>query len=374
MNKQIRHSWLLLALLMLLLTACSSSDGDGKAKPTLSIYVYAPAHPVVTRSGETADGTSEETNIHKLQIWIYKTGTEERIGYLELDEAQLANLNSTLHQEVFRMEIDEEFASAPSYKRSNVDVYVLANVYTENCGDAKGERTHRATPTEGSLETTHIAPDYFCPASAEVVKTYGLPMSGVMRSIQVTGESPVLKIETAKLQRRVSKIRFVFSSLENKGAVYIDGVELDGNLIPEYEYLFSDENKFHDTYKASKTMLFKDMGEVKTNDNPQSYAYEDNILTFVDKIDKGVQAGLLSEKNVFLRATNRKLTGNVYYRVGSDVSQRKARFEMTTAGDFDRNHTWIIYGYFQADQLDINTVDITPIDDVGSQDHNIYNW
>ena len=116
------------------------------------------------------------------------------------------------------------------------------------------------------------------------------------------------------------------------------------------------------------------MGEVKTNDNPQSYAYEDNILTFVDKIDKGVQAGLLSEKNVFLRATNRKLTGNVYYRVGSDVSQRKARFEMTTAGDFDRNHTWIIYGYFQADQLDINTVDITPIDDVGSQDHNIYNW
>ena len=114
MNKQIRHSWLLLALLMLLLTACSSSDGDGKAKPTLSIYVYAPAHPVVTRSGETAEGTSEETNIHKLQIWIYKTGTEERIGYLELDEAQLANLNSTLHQEVFRMEIDEEFASAPS--------------------------------------------------------------------------------------------------------------------------------------------------------------------------------------------------------------------------------------------------------------------
>lgn len=378
MNRYFRHSWTSLSLLLtlLLLMACSSGGDESRPKPTLSIYIYAPNSPVVTRSDVTSEGTTEENTIKKLQIWIFKTGQEDLIGYLELQGDQLANLNSAQHHEVYRMEIDEAFASQPSDKRSKVDVYVLANVSVENCGDSKGESTHRATPTEGSLETTHIAPKYFCPAQSETVATYGVPMSDVLYGVEVAGESPVLKITTAKLKRRVSKIRFVFSSLTGKGAVTVTGVELDENLIPDLEYLFQDETQYYSTYKPGRTMLLENM-PVKSNDAPYDYAYDEDrgdIVGFVQKIDQGVKDGLLSDRSVYLRATDKKLAGNIYYKVGSDVTQRKVRFEMTKAGDFVRNSTWIIYGYFRAEQLEVETVDVTPWKDMGSDEHEVYNW
>ena len=368
-----RHIGWLLSLLAVLLAGCSGSDGGEETpKPMLSIYVYAPEHPVVTRGveGVTAEGSSEENKIQKLQIWIFKTGTEELIGYLGMNGDQLANLNSSQHQEVFRMEIPESFASTPSDQRSKVDVYVLANVTDDNCGDSKGEGAHRANPAEGSLESTHIVGNYFCPQ--EGIPDDGIPMSAVLRQITVDGESPVLRITTATLVRAVSKIRFVFSSHTSKGDVSIEGVELDGGQIPVIDYMFKEGVEAN--YRTETVMMLRNMGIINKNDNPESYEYKDDIAGFVEALDKGVSEDKLSESSVFLRPTDKLLKGKIYYRVGTDVSQRSARFEMSAKGDFSRNHTWIIYGFFRANQLEVETVDITPWEDTGSEEREVYNW
>ena len=48
---------------------------------------------------------------------------------------------------------------------------------------------------------------------------------------------------------------------------------------------------------------------------------------------------------------------------------------MTEAGDFSRNHTWIVYAYYEGagDKLQIVTVYVKEWDD-GNFDYVVYNW
>ena len=355
---------------------------DPQPKPTLSIYVYAPEHPVVTRAETTVEANDKENDIHKLQIWIFKTGTEERIGYLKLSDEQLANLNSAVRHEVYRIEIPEDFASTPAEERSKVDVYVLANVTEDNCGSLKGEEAHRAEPLESSLERSNIALNYFCPAKG--LPADGLPMSAVLREAKVDGESPVLRITTATLDRAISKIRFVFSSHDDRETVKIEGVQLDGDLIPKTEYFFHPElNKQpYAEYKETVTSLldFRTVtdgsNQIAKNSDPASYRYDatDGLTAFVNKISQGLKDKKLSEWPVYLRETDKQLSGKIFYKVGNDVSQRVATFKMSANGSFERNHTWIVYAYFASTQLQVETVDITPWEDAGTDDHTVYNW
>lgn len=386
MKKDKRHIGWLWCLLMVILSACSSGGDevmeDPQPKPTLSIYVYAPEHPVVTRAETTVEANDKENDIHKLQIWIFKTGTEERIGYLKLSDEQLANLNSAVRHEVYRIEIPEDFASTPAEERSKVDVYVLANVTEDNCGSLKGEEAHRAEPLESSLERSNIALNYFCPAKG--LPADGLPMSAVLREAKVDGESPVLRITTATLDRAISKIRFVFSSHDDRETVKIEGVQLDGDLIPKTEYFFHPElNKQpYAEYKETVTSLldFRTVtdgsNQIAKNSDPASYRYDatDGLTAFVNKISQGLKDKKLSEWPVYLRETDKQLSGKIFYKVGNDVSQRVASFKMSANGSFERNHTWIVYAYFASTQLQVETVEITPWEDAGTDDHTVYNW
>lgn len=380
-----RYMMVLLGLLTMLLAGCSSGGGgddEPQPKPTLSIYIYAPNHPIVTRTGEEmgVEATDKENEIKKLQIWIFKTGTEEKIGYLELTDDQLANLNSAVRQEVYRIEIPEDFASTPAAERSKVDVYVLANVSEANCGSPNpdGVNAHRFEPANGSVEHAKIGAGFFCPATS--VPADGLPMSGVLRNIAVTGENPVLKITTATLDRAVSKIRFVFSSYALRERVKIEGVQLDGHQIPEEEYFFLRE--LNTEYKETVTQLLDFRGvmdgsnEIRTNDDPSYYRYdtEEGLSTFVNKIALGLRDKKLTEWPVYLRESDKQLSGKIFYKVGNDVTQRVATFQMSPNGSFMRNHAWIVYGYFASTQLHVETVDITPWEDAGMDSHTIYNW
>ena len=47
---------------------------------------------------------------------------------------------------------------------------------------------------------------------------------------------------------------------------------------------------------------------------------------------------------------------------------------MGAAGDFTRNHTWIVYGYFLGSgELKLNVVDVKDWTS-GSEDPKVYNW
>lgn len=376
------HIGWLWCLLIIVLSACSSggSGDEPQPKPTLSVYIYAPSQPIVTRSGDDVgvEATDKENEIKKLQIWIFKTGTEERLGYLELADDQLANLNSAIRQEVYRIEIPEDFASTPADLRSKVDVYVLANVTTANTGVLLSEEVHRSEPIDNSLEHAKIESDYFCPVTT--VPDDGLPMSGVLRNIAVTGESPVLKITTARLDRVVSKIRFVFSSHKDRETVMIEGIQLDGQMIPKTEYFFLRE--LNTGYKETVTSLLDfravmdGSNQIRKNDAPEYYKYDvdEGLSTFVNKIAQGIKDKKISEWPVYLRESDRQLSGKIFYKVGNDVTQRVATFTMSPNGSFLRNHAWIVYGYFSSTQLHVETVDVTPLEDMGADDHTVYNW
>ena len=47
---------------------------------------------------------------------------------------------------------------------------------------------------------------------------------------------------------------------------------------------------------------------------------------------------------------------------------------MKAAGDFSRNHTWIIYAYYGVDGMKVVTVYSQNWTEVSSESHDVYNW
>lgn len=357
-------------LVMLLFTACSSSSDEARELPTLDIYIYAPDHAMPTRS-ESMASLPVENEVRSLQIWVYQHDNGERLGTIELSKDQLANLNSSLHGEVYHMEMTEEFAE----KKPNVDVYVLANVKTSNCGIE-----YHSNLSRSSLEDARIDENYFCPV-VEVPEA-GFPMSGVLRNTAVGGKNPVFRITTTQLMRTVSKIRFVFSSSTlREETLFIDGVKLDAQMIPQLEYLFLNDGSDHrisgQYIDKEISLLGSSKDPVNKNENPKQYVY-DGQANYATIIDEAVKDNLLTEApSVYLRESDKQLQGTIYYHVGNDLTPRTARFsmaEVTADNRFARNHTWIVYGYYSASGLDVSTIDVTDWEDGGSTDQDVYNW
>ena len=74
--------------------------------------------------------------------------------------------------------------------------------------------------------------------------------------------------------------------------------------------------------------------------------------------------------------SDQKLTGTISYKLGPEgnQTQKSVDFEMATAGDFTRNHTWIVYGYFLGSgELKLNVVDVKGWTEDTSNPI-VYNW
>ena len=246
-----------LMFFVLLLTACSK-DGDSleDMQPVLNVYVYSPEHPMITRGdvGNVAP-INNESEIKTLQIWVFEHGTEKLVSYYK--PTSVDNLKSAKGV-TYQLNVSDAFAKAKP--KPNVDVYVVANA--ASCGltaltsyDPKVTQNFRSV-----LEEAKIGSAYFGLSSlTTTVPAEGLPMSGVLRDVAVTGSAPVFEISSVKLTRAVSKLRFIFSRDEGD-AVKITGiklgVDLEDNLIqliPTAEYLFLKAD--HSLYNISDQNL-----------------------------------------------------------------------------------------------------------------------
>ena len=378
---------------VLLLAACSK-DGDSPedTQPVINVYVYSPDHPTITRGdiGNVApiDNTLNESLITSLQIWVFEHGTETLVSYYTPTSVDnLKNAKGVTYQ----LKVSDAFANAKP--KPNVDVYVVANVKSVNCGLTLGDQTTRAT-----LEGAQIGSDYFgLDPLTGTVPTDGLPMSGVLRDVAVTGSAPVFEISSVKLTRAVSKLRFIFSKDNVETPVKITGiklgVDLENNpisLIPTVEYLFlkADHSLYNisDSYvppAVGGTELLPDASSLKTdgiksNEDPLKYTYQSgqDAQDYEDLIVAGVSAGKLSNVGpYYLRETDKKLSGVITYLIGDDTTDKKAKFEMKTAGDFSRNHTWIVYAYYGVDGMKVESVYSQEWNEVKTEDvHNWHNW
>ena len=414
--------WLSGMLMLLLLTACSVSSSEGgdepvptSSKPVLKIYIFPPDRPAITRADDLGyvDATAEENNIHSIHVWVFERDKDDPdnstksllVGYISLANLTLSEAGNG---EV-TMEITDAFANRvmTAEKRPRVDVYVAANVTSANCGISFAGLTNKGVTKESELEPLFIGRNYFGVTSPVLgVPADGLPMSGVLKDQVIAGTSPVFRVGTeqklanVQLVRAVSKMRFVFCmSTTNNDDVAVNSISLNGSVLPKEEYLFltDDYNKVTQKwhvkvsepsvaadYESSATLISIPSGTttIKKNDDPYSYSYDGNMTgqAYETLINNGITQDKLSDLGtLYLRESDLALAGIINYEIipyGTTTPNAKttASYSMKNAGEFSRNHTWIVYGYFVTNgELRLNVVELK--DWVSSENpKEIYNW
>ena len=370
----ISHSFILYFSLFIsqlaFLTACNSSDGEDQQKPTmLTIYVFSPEQPIITRGDVGPVNASEaENKVNSLQLWIFDT-SGNKVGYLKTTET--ATLN-TGQGAIYQIPVSDEFAQ----NKPNVDVYVLANVTATNCGISA--TLDENTTREALIEQAKITSEHFGVTSTSlttVVPTDGLPMAGILKNQPVIGDAPVLRIgnetniATVPLTRAVSKMRFFFANVETAPKLTITGITLNGSLIPNEEYLFTQSKTL--TYDENAAYILASPIAVAKKEDPAQYIYEGQTAQEYENLMVGAELSLAGP--YYLRESGKILTGTITYTV-EGMSEMSATFTMKEQGDFLRNHSWIVYAYYEGlSGMQVVTVDVT--DWVAkSYNYEVYNW
>ena len=392
-------------MLMLLCTACGGSDSEPVGggvinKPKahqLQINIFTPEHPVVTRSEPVLVNSNDDENVNSLDVWVFVSEATEHfavgkvVGHLSLDIANPSSFEGGTYQ----MSVNEDFVK----EKPKVNVYVTANVKPSNTGI-----TLTASSTEDALENATLSGGYFglTPSLTTQVPIEGLPMSGMLKNQVIKdASSPLLKVDDpVKVVRAVSKIRFIFSRSDtgDTDQLHINSIELDGDMIPEEEYLFlngpydytSNRFKIGSAYLGEHTLAEGlESVTIPASTYPARFAYDPKNpeqlkgQDYEDLIDRGLQGvdnnnnpELVELQRFYLRESNQKLKGRIYYTIGNGGEgwPKSTEFEMVAEGDFTRNHTWIVYGYFTGKEtLTISSIDVTNWSLINTE-HNVYNW
>ena len=377
------------SLLIVLFTGCSSSSGedgggDGPVhKPTLlTIYVYAPEQAAVKRNaaqtradvGEVDPITNEGT-IKSLQLWVYESETGNYVGYFSTDDVTaLNNGQGTTYQ----IPVTDVFAAA----KPKVDVYVMANVTNANCG--VGELNKETTTRAALLEGAKINTGYFgLEQKTRTVPDDGLPFAGKLTTQPVVGDAPALRVgslnqvATVQLTRAVSKLRFVFAKTAGQPTVNITNIKMNTGMIPDVEYLF--KTPLSMTYNTeAKELLLDDIDDVAETADPTAFLYlgqdaQDYENLINEAASKQPEPEVTVYGPIYLRESDKQLTGTITYTIDGGTEQT-VDFAMQQAGDFSRNHTWIVYAYYAGSgNLQVQSLYVKNWS-TKEMNHQVYNW
>ena len=379
--------WLLCSMLTVLFSACSSSDAAEGPKeathqqPQLAIYVYAPeqaaakrnAAPTRANVGEV-DAITNEGTIKSLHIWIYEQATGNYVGYFSTEDVSALNQGQGT---IYQIPVTDAFAAAKPY----VNVYVMANVTNANCGiGTLNKETTRAALLEGAV----IANGKFgLEQNTRTVPDDGLPFAGMLTGQTVVGDAPTLRVgtlsavSTVQLTRAVSKLRFVFAKTEGQPTVNITSIKMNAAMIPDVEYLFKTPASM--TYNTeAKELLSTTINDIAATDDPTKYLYlgqdaqeYENLINAA--ANKQPKPEVTVEGPIYLRESDKQLAGTITYTIAGGDEQT-ADFAMQQAGDFGRNHTWIVYAYYAgAGKLQVQSLYVKEWS-TKELNHQVYNW
>ena len=346
--------WLLCSIVIVLLSACSSSDAEEGAmeashkQPMMAIYVYAPEQAATaqknasqTRADEgEVDPIANEGTIKSLQIWVYESDTKNYVGYFSTNDVTALNEGQGT---TYQIPVSDEFASA----KPNVNVYVMANVTSANCGVGTLDKE---TTRDALLAGAKIEGHFGLGNLQTSVPDDGLPFAGHLTAESVVGDSPALRIgtlssaSTVQLIRAVSKLRFVFAKTTDQPTVRITSIKINDEMIPEVEYLFDKPESVTISYNIEAgELLSLHIDDIAQTTDPTDYIYFNQDAQEYENLING--AGLTVKGPFYLRESDKQLTGTITYTIGGG-EEKIANFAMQQAGDFSRNHTWIVYAYY----------------------------
>ena len=390
--------WLLCSILTVLCAACSSGDeaeengatGVSHKQATLAIYVYAPeqaaakkyAAPTRADVGDVdpIDNTINEGTIKSLQLWVYESETGNYVGYFSTkDVAALNEGQGTTYQ----IPVKDEFAAA----KPSVNVYVLANVTHDNCGvGTLDKNTFRADLLEGAKITGGLSGHFGLEQNTRTIPTDGLPFAGKLTAQPVVGDAPTLRVgtlsavSTVQLTRAVSKLRFVFAKTTGEAKVSITSIKINDEMIPEVEYLFDKPESVTISYNTeAKELLSTTISDIAQTADPTQFIYTNQTAQAYENLINGAASKATPEVTVegpiYLRESDKQLRGTITYTIGEGTPEpQTVNFAMQQAGDFSRNHTWIVYAYYAGSgNLQVQSLYVK---DWSTKEfnHELYNW
>ena len=147
-----------------------------------------------------------------------------------------------------------------------------------------------------------------------------------------------------------------------------------------YSSYVSDDITFEDDDFENHKLLPKKIPDV---DNPLDYTYETQAAQdYETMIDAAVEAGSLKQLGpTYLRESDKQLTGTISYTYKDnsiDKTPDPVTFSMAGAGDFLRNHSWIVYIYYMDSKIHVLTVTHIGMkkwtSDGNPEDATFYNW
>lgn len=386
-NRHILY-WFLCSILTVLFSACSSSGADEGVthqQAQLAIYVYAPEqasakkHAAPTRGdvGEVdpIDNTINEGTIKSMQLWVYESETGNYVGYFRTDDVAALNEGQGT---TYQIPVTDAFAAA----KPDVNVYVMANVTSANCGvGTLNKETTRAALLEGAKITGGLSGHFGLEQNTRTVPDDGLPFAGKLTTQPVVGDAPALRVgqnqvATVQLTRAVSKLRFVFAKTAGEAIVKIKNIKMNVGMIPDVEYLFkTPESMDYNTVEAD--LLSNAINDIAETADPTLFIYTNQTAQAYENLINEAASKATPEVTVYgpiyLRESDKQLAGTITYTIGEGADQT-ANFAMQQAGDFSRNHTWIVYAYYGGSgNLQVQSIYVK---DWSTKDlnHQVYNW
>jgi len=352
------------------LSSCHK-DHTPEQQPSLQISVYIP-QPIATKAdvGEV-NATEEEKKINELVVWLYRHSDAETAPAfycLHLSGSDLNKYNLESGQEArFTVLLNTDDLKQIANTKPNLDLYAVAN--PTSAGLNLPEDGLKAM-TRPQLLNMSMTGDTFgatysgCPKTD--VPAEGLPYSGVATNVPITGSFPVLVVSKVVLTRTVSKFRLVLCRMEVEDSEYeITGITINGNQFSEKEFVFNDSSNPYKIdagtgYESNPLTISSAIPEsgIAVNNTPgdlmfRSVHHESETADqYWNRLDVARDAGLLTEvKTFYTRETDKKITGTIRYKTTSAGAEKTKTFEMDAAGDFARNHIWVVYAYFVGGRL-----------------------
>ena len=383
LTKMTRRLGMAIAALLMLSTMASCSDQDSQVPATgdeayLNLS-FSTASTTTSRAGraenigndETQANPNQESDIHNIKVWVFKTGTggeAKPIAYKEDTPTAVGgstvNSKYTLNLRFLRKINGEEL--------KNIDLYILANSESTNMADKlNGKDLRSITRTELQGVTFDNPFGITAEGKAQTTKVpngKGLPISRAITNIELANHVADTEIEAKgkgikiPLVRAVSKLHFYFARKANANTenVKVTKIEIDENTFPTESYVFPDEENYAtaDDNKAAtsgkygtpsyvSTLLKLDGVEntgIKEVEDPLTYkrGTTETAQTYMDRMNTEIGGHNLS----YLRETNKPITGKIYYQLTDGSIEKSQGFTIPSSGNAIRNRELVVYGYF----------------------------
>ena len=383
--KMTRRLGMAIAALLMLSTMASCSDQDSQVPATgdeayLNLS-FSTASTTTSRAGgaedignnETQANPNQESDIHNIKVWVFKTGTggeAKPIAYKEdtptAVDGSTVNSKYTLNLRFLRKINGEEL--------KNIDLYILANSESTNMADKLKGKDLRSI-TRADLQGVTFDDPFGITAEGKAQTTAvptgkGLPISRAITNIEIANHVADTEIEakdkeiSIPLVRAVSKLHFYFARKAGEDAytdnVKVTRIEIDGNTFPTASYIFPDEEDYA-TADANKSATSGKYGTptyvatpltldgventgIKAVTDPLSYKRgpSETAQDYMDRMNKEIGGHDLS----YLRETNKPITGKIYYQLAEGDFERSREFTIPSEGNAIRNRELVVYGYF----------------------------